>query len=69
MRTKQGSYPTHAPAQAARLKEDAPKPTDRACHKNGWHKRPAFRLFTSAGLSVEVLLLLKAHESARLKSA
>ena len=29
MRTKQGSYPAHAPAQAARLKEDAPKPTGR----------------------------------------
>jgi hypothetical protein len=29
MRTKQGSYPDHAPAQAARLKEDAPKPTGR----------------------------------------
>jgi 16S rRNA G966 N2-methylase RsmD len=29
MRTKQGSYPAHAPAQAAWLKEDAPKPTGR----------------------------------------
>lgn len=29
MRTKQGSYPAHAPAKAARLKEDAPKPTER----------------------------------------
>ena len=29
MRTKQGSYPAPAPAQAARLKEDAPKPTGR----------------------------------------
>jgi hypothetical protein len=29
MRTKQGSYPAHAPAQAARLKEDAPKPAGR----------------------------------------
>jgi hypothetical protein len=29
MRTKQGSYPAHATAQAARLKEDAPKPTGR----------------------------------------
>src|ERR1035438_10080012 len=29
MRTKQGSYPAHAPAQAARLKEDAPKPAAR----------------------------------------
>src|ERR1035441_8213058 len=29
MRTKQGSCPAHAPAQAARLKEDAPKPTGR----------------------------------------
>jgi adenine-specific DNA-methyltransferase len=29
MRTKQGSYPAHAPAKAARLKEDAPKPTGR----------------------------------------
>ena len=25
MRTKQGSYPAHAPAKSARLKEDAPK--------------------------------------------
>jgi DNA modification methylase len=29
MRTKQGSYPAHATTQAARLKEDAPKPTGR----------------------------------------
>ena len=29
MRTKQGSYPAHAPAKAARLKEDAPKPAAR----------------------------------------
>jgi DNA modification methylase len=29
MRTKQGLYPAHAPAQAARLKEDAPKPAGR----------------------------------------
>src|ERR1039458_10181838 len=29
MRTNQGSYPAHAPAKAARLKEDAPKPTGR----------------------------------------
>jgi 16S rRNA G966 N2-methylase RsmD len=29
MRTKQGSYPADAPAQAARLKEDAPKPAAR----------------------------------------
>jgi DNA modification methylase len=29
MRTNQGSYPAHAPAQAARLKEDAPKPAGR----------------------------------------
>ena len=29
MRTKQGSYPAHAPGQAARLKEDAPKPAGR----------------------------------------
>jgi hypothetical protein len=29
MRTKQGSYPADAPAQAARLKEDAPKPAGR----------------------------------------
>jgi DNA modification methylase len=29
MRTKQGSYPAHAPAKAARLKEDAPEPTAR----------------------------------------
>src|ERR1019366_3878792 len=29
MRTKQGSYPALAPAQAARLKEDAPKPAAR----------------------------------------
>ena len=27
MRTKQGSYPAHVPAKAARLKEDAPKPS------------------------------------------
>jgi len=30
MRTKQGSYPAHAPEQAARLKEDAPKPAGRS---------------------------------------
>ncbi len=29
MRTKDGSYPAHAPAKAARLKKDAPKPTGR----------------------------------------
>jgi len=29
MRKREGSYPPHAPAQAARLKEDAPKPTGR----------------------------------------
>jgi hypothetical protein len=29
MRTKDGSYPAHAPAKAARLKEDAPKPAGR----------------------------------------
>jgi hypothetical protein len=29
MRTKQGSYPAHVPAKAARLKEDAPKPAGR----------------------------------------
>jgi DNA modification methylase len=29
MRTKDGSYPAHAPAKAARLKEDAPKPAAR----------------------------------------
>jgi site-specific DNA-methyltransferase (adenine-specific) len=29
MRTKQGSYPAHAPAKAAQLKKDAPKPTGR----------------------------------------
>ena len=29
MRTKQGSYPAPAPAKAARLKEDAPKPAAR----------------------------------------
>src|ERR1035441_7452343 len=29
MRTKQGSYPAHAPAQAARLKDDAPQSTGR----------------------------------------
>jgi hypothetical protein len=29
MRTKDDSYPAHAPAKAARLKEDAPKPTGR----------------------------------------
>src|ERR1019366_8300284 len=29
MRTKQGSYPAHAPGKAARLKEDAPKPAAR----------------------------------------
>ena len=29
MRTKQGSYPGHAPAKAARLKEDGPKPAGR----------------------------------------
>ena len=29
MRTNQGSYPAHAPAKTARLKEDAPKPAGR----------------------------------------
>ena len=29
MRTKQGSYPTRAPVQATRLKEDAPNPAGR----------------------------------------
>ena len=29
MRTKQGSYPPHAPARHARLKEDAPTPAGR----------------------------------------
>ena len=29
MRTKQGSYPTHASAKAARLKEDALREIDR----------------------------------------
>ncbi|HVM50735.1 MAG TPA: hypothetical protein VMU04_22095 [Candidatus Acidoferrum sp.] len=29
MRTKDGSYPVPAPARAARLKEDAPKPAGR----------------------------------------
>ena len=29
MRTKDGSYPAHAPAKAARLKQDAPKPARR----------------------------------------
>jgi hypothetical protein len=47
MRTKDGSYPAHASAQAARLKEDAPKPAGRPCSlvdTTGGEKRRRFEV-------------------------